>query len=53
MLMLLFFAGTAPDVMEHKGQNWENVAAETEVEQALESQSEAKTHAGEHHDAQH
>ncbi len=53
MLMLLFFAGVAPDVMEHKGQNWENVAAETEVEQALESQSEAKTHAGEHHDAQH
>jgi len=53
MLMLLFFAGTAPDVMEHKGQNWENVAAETEVERALESQSEAKAHGGEQHGADH
>ena len=38
MFMLLFFAGTAPDVMKHKGQNWENVAAEQEIERALEAQ---------------
>jgi caa(3)-type oxidase subunit IV len=50
MFMLLFFAGTAPDVMKHKGQNWENVAAEAEIERALEEQSEA-AHAG--HGAEH
>lgn len=52
MLMLLFFAGTAPDVMKHKGQNWENVAAEAEIERALEVQAE-DPHGGEHHDAEH
>jgi caa(3)-type oxidase subunit IV len=52
-LMLLFFAGTAPDVMEHKGQNWENVAAKAEVDQALESQNEAKAHGGDHGEAHH
>jgi caa(3)-type oxidase subunit IV len=49
MFMLLFFAGTSPDVMRHKGQNWENVAAESEVDQALEAQAEgADEHGGEH-----
>ena len=38
MFMLLFFAGVAPDVMKHQGQNWENVAAEQEIERALEAQ---------------
>lgn len=52
MLMLLFFAGTAPDVMKHKGQNWENVAAEAEIERALEVQAE-EAPGGEHHDAEH
>ncbi len=47
MLMLLFFAGVAPDVMKHKGQNWENVAAETEIERALEAEGAAAAH-GEH-----
>ena len=46
MLVLLFFAGTAPDVMEHAGQNWENVAAEAEVERAL--AAEGKDPHGEH-----
>ena len=46
MLMLLLFAGVAPDVMEHKGQNWENVAAEAEVERAL--AAEGKAAHGEH-----
>ena len=33
--MVLLFAGTAPDVMEHRGRNWENTAAQEEVERAL------------------
>jgi caa(3)-type oxidase subunit IV len=54
MFMLLFFAGTSPDVMKHKGQNWENVAAEAEIERALAEQGEAGH--GEHgaeHEAGH
>ena len=51
MFMLLFFAGVAPDVMKHEGQNWENVAAEAEIERALEAQS-AGAHGGEH-EAEH
>ena len=47
MLMLLFFAGVAPDVMKHEGQNWENVAAEAEIERALEAEGAAAAH-GEH-----
>lgn len=46
VFMLLFFAGTSPDVMKHKGQNWENVAAEAEIERALAEQAEAGN--GEH-----
>jgi cytochrome c oxidase subunit IV len=49
MLMLLFFAGVAPDVMKHKGQNWENVAVEAEIDRALEAQK-SDSHGGEHHD---
>ena len=52
MFMLLFFAGTAPDVMKHEGQNWENRAAEAEVERALKAQ-EADARGGEHDDAEH
>ncbi|HEY8430441.1 MAG TPA: c-type cytochrome [Sandaracinaceae bacterium] len=33
--MLLFFAGTAPDVLRHEGQQWTNRAARAEVERAL------------------
>lgn len=32
--MFLMFAGVAPDVMEHSGQNWTNVAAQAEVRRA-------------------
>ena len=55
MLMLLFFAGTAPDVMEHEGQNWENVAAEAEIERALEAQGADAhgEHSGDHDTAEH
>lgn len=35
VFMLLFFAGTAPDVMKHEGQNWKNMAAEAEVTRAM------------------
>jgi caa(3)-type oxidase subunit IV len=52
MFMLLFFAGTAPDVMRHEGQNWENIAAEAEVQRALEAQG-ADAHGGAHDDAEH
>lgn len=54
VFMLLFFAGVAPDVMKHKGQNWENVAAEAEIERALAEQREEGhgEHGGEH-DAEH
>lgn len=56
MLMLLFFAGVAPDVMKHEGQNWQNVAAQTEVERALEAEGAAAAHgehAGEHPGGEH
>ncbi len=42
----LFYAGVAPDVMEHHGRNWENVAAKQEVERALTEQAAA---GGAHH----
>jgi caa(3)-type oxidase subunit IV len=34
VFMLLFYAGVSPDVMEHHGRNWENVAAKQETERA-------------------
>lgn len=33
--VLLFFAGTAPDVLRHEGQGWTNVAAQAEVDRVL------------------
>lgn len=48
--MLLFFAGTAPDVMKHKGQHWENVAAEAAVERGLKENEEAEQGHGAHHE---
>jgi caa(3)-type oxidase subunit IV len=35
MFMFLFYAGVSPDVMEHHGRNWKNVAAQHEVKRAL------------------
>jgi len=57
-LMLLFFAGVAPDVMEHQGQNWDNIAAKSEIERGLEEEAarahgEHGEHGGEHDDAAH
>jgi hypothetical protein len=55
---LLFFAGVAPDVMEHQGQNWNNVAAKSEIERGLEEEAarahgEHGEHGGEHDEAAH
>jgi hypothetical protein len=44
VFMVLFFAGTSPDVMRHDGQRWSNDAAKHEVERALAAQA----HGGEH-----
>jgi len=35
MLMALFMAGVAPDVMNHEGNNWENLAAQAAVERGI------------------
>lgn len=35
LLMFLMVAGVAPDVMNHEGNNWDNVAAKAEVERGL------------------
>ena len=45
-LMLLFYAGVSPDVMNHRGRQWENVAAQHEVDRAMKAAAEAP--AGEH-----
>jgi caa(3)-type oxidase subunit IV len=42
--MFLFYAGVAPDVMHHRGRNWENVAAQDEVERALAEDLAAPAH---------
>jgi len=44
--MALFYFAVAGDVMNHVGTNWENVAAQHEVERAL---AEIKAHGGGHH----
>ena len=33
--MGLFYAGVSPDVMNHRGRQWENVAAQREVDRAM------------------
>jgi caa(3)-type oxidase subunit IV len=45
--MVLLFAGTAPDVLEHHGRSWTNVAAKREVERAL-SEPASGSDPGEH-----
>lgn len=46
VFMFLFYAGVSPDVMEHHGRNWKNVAAQHEVKRALAQHNE-------HGDAEH
>jgi caa(3)-type oxidase subunit IV len=45
-LMAVFYAGTSGDVMNHRGRNWENVAANAETRRAL--AAEAASSGGEH-----
>ena len=42
--LFLFFAGVAPDVMKHRGNNWENVAAQDEVHRATTEAAHAPAH---------
>lgn len=39
VFMFLFYAGVGPDVMQHHGRNWKNIAAQGEVERALKEHS--------------
>ncbi len=34
VFMILFFAGTSPDVLKHDGRNWSNIAAKAAIERA-------------------
>jgi caa(3)-type oxidase subunit IV len=49
--MFLFYAGVSPDVMNHRGRQWENVAAQKEVKRVMTS-AEHLSH-GKHDDGQH
>jgi len=46
--MFLFYAGVAPDVMNHRGRRWENVAAMNETERALKVQAKQHEQGGQH-----
>ena len=52
VLMSLFFAGTAPDVMKHQGDQWVNAAAMGETKARIEREGEhgekIKPHGAEH-----
>ena len=48
-LMGVFYAGTSGDIMNHRGRNWENVAANAEVRRAMAAaEAEKGNEAGEH-----
>ena len=54
VFMVLFFAGTSPDVMRHDGQRWTNDAAKAEIERALAVQASAHgAHGSEHAAPEH
>jgi hypothetical protein len=46
--MFLFYAGVSPDIMNHTGRNWSNVAAKQETERALEHIQATHAQHGEH-----
>lgn len=50
VFMVLFFAGVAPDVSNHEGQNWENVAAKAYIAKQQELQASGAVG---HHGAEH
>jgi caa(3)-type oxidase subunit IV len=41
-LLSLFYAGVSPDVMKHRGRQWENVAAQDWSKRALEADKEER-----------
>jgi caa(3)-type oxidase subunit IV len=47
--MFLFYAGTSPDVMNHVGRNWSNVAAKAETKRALEQIEKDRAQSGGNH----
>src|SRR5215510_7323432 len=49
VFMLLFYAGVSPDVMEHHGRNWENVAAREETKRALKEHADHAAHGEREH----
>jgi caa(3)-type oxidase subunit IV len=49
VFVFLFYAGVSPDVMEHHGRNWQNVAAQGEVQRALKEHAEHGEGHGEGH----
>jgi caa(3)-type oxidase subunit IV len=49
VFLFLFYAGVAPDVMQHHGRNWQNVAAQGEVLRALKEHAEHGEGHGEGH----
>lgn len=53
VFMAMFVAGVSPDVMNHHGHHWENVAAKAEIERALAEQAAGggHGHGGDHGDA--
>lgn len=51
--MMVFFAGVAPDVMEHEGARWENVAAKKVTADALAAQKLSHGAHGEHGGGEH
>jgi caa(3)-type oxidase subunit IV len=42
ILIALYVAGVGPDVLNHEGRNWENVAAQAAVERGVEGEAEAE-----------
>ncbi len=48
--MVLFFFAVSPDVMNHEGTNWKNLAAEAEIKRALEEHAAGGGHHGDHGD---
>lgn len=47
VLMVLFLAGTSPDVYKHEGTNWENHAAKDEIQRVLDKYADGAEH-GDH-----
>jgi caa(3)-type oxidase subunit IV len=51
--MVLFFSAVSPDVMNHEGTNWVNVAAKAEIARALAAAEEEGHHGGHHGGGDH